>query len=312
MTVTEDPYDDLFAPARDEGYGVRNGRYRFPAPPGHQDSPNGWMRTTNLASAFSDQERLMLWLTWKAMMGLRASDGLLFDEWMATPVEQADPQQQSWLANQLAEQAREVAGGKDAARRGTARHAMMEHYFTTGGRAGTRAMLLQLDQVIEVLDRLDYDVVPGSLETKLWHPIAGGVMGTRDARVMCRRTGRTGVLDWKTQANFWTWQEIAGQLYGYDSATHRWVPPFDDRGHWEEAEVNDLYGRPGTRLWDRRVAIVVHMPLGGPVCVKQVDLEYGREVLEVAARNVELRSVGRSKSAQRMPAEDLTPLLAVE
>lgn len=301
-----DDYDDLFAPTYDASYHVRAGRYRFPAPPGVPESPNGWMRTSNAVSAFSDQKALMDWLTWKMMMGLRADDGLIFDEWMATSLAGLD---EKAAANAFAELARARAGASDAARRGNARHSMMETWFTNAVRSGTRSMLLQLDQVLELLDKLEYDPIPGTFETKLWNPAGGGIMGTRDLRVVCRRTGQEGVADWKTQARFWTFQEIAGQLYTYDSATWRWVPPFDDRGSWAPAESNDLVGRPGTRLAGKRVALVVHMPLAAEVAVKQVDLEYGRQVLEVAVRNVELRSVGRSRSEKRMPAEDLTPPL---
>lgn len=300
--------DDLFQPAEAEPiYGVRAGRYRYPAPPGEPESSNGWMRCTNLASAFSDQKALQRWLAWKQMMGLRADDGLIVDEWLAEHVDHLSDDEQKDLANRWAERAQERAGSKDAARRGTARHNMMEHYFGAGQRIGTRAMQVQRDDMLELLDRLDFDFIPGSEERKVWHPIAGGTMGKTDGRVLCRRTGQTGIIDWKTQAEFWTFQEICGQLYGYDSAPWWWAGPDDDRGSWVAAPPNDLTGRPGTRLAGQRVALVAHMPLGGPVAIKQVDLAYGRDVLQCAARNVELRSIGRSSSAQRMPAEDLTP-----
>lgn len=300
--------DDLFQPAETEPiYGIRAGRYRYPAPPGEAESSNGWMRTSNLVAAFSDQERLQLWLAWKMMIGLRMDDGLLFDEWMAAPLSGLTLEQEKALANEWADRARDRGGAKDAARRGTARHAMMETYLGGGERTGTRSMQIQMDDVLELLDALDYDVVPGSLEQRLWNPIAGGTMGTSDARVMCRRTGQSGILDWKTQARFWTFQEICGQLCCYDSAPYRWLGPPSELGQWVAAAPNDLTGRPGTRLAGQRVALVAHMPLGGPVAVKQVSLAYGRDVLECAARNVELRSIGRSSSSARMPAEDLTP-----
>lgn len=293
--------DDLFSPA-DAGpqYGTKNGRYHFPAPPGEQENRRGWMRMTNLVSAFSDQKKLQDWLTHRAMMGLREDDGLLVDEWLAEPLGHLDEAREKALALQYAEKARERAGGGNAARRGTARHLMMSSYFEHGTRNGTRSMLLQLDYVLRILDRADLEIV--DTEDAIWHPAAGGTMGRRDARVLCRRTGQIGTLDWKTQQRFWTWQEIAGQLFGYDSATWRWTGPDSSEGAWTRNESGTLLGHPGGLLAGKRVALVMHMPLQGVPELHEVDLEYGRAVLETAARNVELRSIGRSTAVERRPA----------
>lgn len=300
--------DDLFDNAVPDSdlYGVRNGRYRFPPPPGEVANPRGWMRTTNLVSAFSDQERLLKWLTWKFMMGLRDHD-VIFDEWMATPLAHLTDQQQSALANEFAEQARKAARSDHAARRGTARHEMMDAYFSRGERTGTRAMGLQLDSLLYQLERLDLEFM--ETEFYVWHPAAGGTMGKSDARVMCRRTGQVGILDLKTQRQFWTWQEICGQLYCYASAPWQWHGPLTIEGEWRATEPSTLLGRPGTLLAGKPVALVAHMPQAPgpdqlPVTVKQIPMEYGRDVLECAVRNVELRSVGRSKAAARMPVQD--------
>jgi len=304
--------DDFFddSPADSELYGVRNGRYRFPPPPGIPNNPRGWMRMTNLASAFSDQERLQKWLTWKTMIGLRDHE-IIFDEWMAERLSHLTEQQERDLANEYAERARKAARADHAARRGTARHEMMDTYFSHGERTGTRAMLAQLDSLIEQLDRLDLEVM--ETEFYVWHPLAGGTMGKADARVMCRRTGQIGILDLKTQRSFWTWQEICGQLYGYESAPMQWHGPKTIEGEWRPtlpgADRRRLLGRPGTALAGRPVALVAHMPQAPgpdqlPVTIKQIPLDYGREVLECAARNVELRSRGRSTALARMPVQD--------
>jgi hypothetical protein len=305
MTIT-DTDDDLFSPAEpDPEYGVRAGRYRFPAPPGY--TGDSWMRMTNLASAFSDQERLQLWLEWKTLMGLRTGDGVLYDEWMSMPVERWDAPAQKEEANKLATRARSAAGADIAGRRGTARHAMMDTYFSTDKVTGTRSMRMQLESAVEALDRCGFDVI--ETEFKVWHPIAGGTMGTSDARVMCRRTGQMGILDWKTQARFWTWQEIAGQLYGYDSAPFAWTGPHDSRGHWVENMPSTLTGHPNGLLPGKRVTLVAHMPLSGaPVEIHEVSLQYGKQVLECAAENVRLRSIGRSVSEKRRPAGLRPPL----
>lgn len=301
--------DDLFdnSPADSEMYGVRRGRYHYPPPSGVQPNPRGWMRMSNLASAFSDQERLQLWLTWKVFEGLRAHD-VIFDEWMAEPLESMTPEARRDLANEYAEKARAAARADEAARRGTARHKMVEVYETTGERTGTRSMRAQLDSWIEVLDKADLEVQES--EITVWHPIAGGTMGRADARVMCRRTGQMGILDLKTQGRFWTFQEICGQLYGYASAPWEWVGPHDVNGYWEHVgPQNTLLGRPDTLLAGKPIALVAHMPQAPgpgqlPVTLKQIPMDYGRDVLECAARNVELRSLGKSTNPTRMPVED--------
>lgn len=293
--------DSLFTDA--DPFGVRAGRYRFPAPPGQPDNPRGWMRATNLVSAFSDQERLQLWLEWKTLMGLREADGLLVDEWLAERVDHLDDAAQKALANEYAERARRAARADAAARRGTARHSMMHTYFSTGRRTGTRQMQASLDQVVALLDEADLEIL--DQEFRLWHPLAGGVMGTADARVLCRRTGQIGILDWKTQARFWTFQEIAGQLYLYDSSRWQWIGPPTLKGRWDSdsATENDLLGHPGGAHPGQRVALVVHMPVNGAAPeLYEVDIHYGRQVAETAARNVELRSVGRSTALGRRPA----------
>jgi hypothetical protein len=319
VTITTDD-DDLFeaatsTPPRETAYGLDEGghRYKFPPPPGVERPKPwiGWMRTTNLVAAFSDQERLQLWLEWKAFMGLRAGEGVLFDEWMAADIESMPPDLQKATANQYAEMAREQANANAAARRGTAQHAVQETYFTTGAITGTRAMRRRLEQVLAELERLELDVV--LTEYRVWHPAAGGVMGTCDAKVMCRRTGQIGPLDWKTQARFWTWQEIAGQVAGiYRSAPWRWEGPPNDEGDWVPNEPSTLLGA-SDRLKGQPVALVCHMPASpeladAPVQIHEVSAAYGDAVVATAARNIELRSVGRSQAESRRPAALRPPL----
>lgn len=300
---------DLFDDAAAEPeYGVRAGRYRFPAPPGEENNPRGWMRMTNLVSAFSDQRALQLWLERMTLLGLLAHDGLIFDELAALPDADLTPA----ALEEIADRARVMAGGDAGARKGTARHLVLSDYLDTGRVGGHRKMQLQMEQLLEVMDQHDLEFLPGWSERAVWHPIAGGTMGRMDARVLCRRTGQVGVFDLKTQKRFWTYQEIAGQQCGYDSAPWVWQGPEGPGGKWARytysagmpsgdwPDQNTLMGRPGGMCGGKRVAILAHMPsTGGPVELHEVDLEYGAQVLEVAAWNVALRSRGKSVTPGR-------------
>lgn len=304
---------DLFEDVENPLYGVdlpgkKRGRYHFPPPPGEPDpGGNGWMRMTNLVSAFSDQKALQEWLTWKAFEGLRAHD-VIFDEWMAENLAPLSDQERRQLANEYADKARAAARADEGARRGTARHTMAEHYFNTGERTGTSAMRRQMESFLEALDRADLQVL--ECERYVWHPAASGTMGKLDFRIMCRRTGQIGIGDLKTQGRFWTYQEVSGQLYGYDSAPWQWDGPLDTRGKWVNYELTDpssrLLGRPGTRLAGKPIAIVAHMPQAPgpgqlPVTLKQIPMAYGARVLACAEQNVLLRAEGRSV---KFPVED--------
>jgi hypothetical protein len=309
MTDLDDFWDA--APAKPGSPGVygldeKAGKYKYPPPPGvvPPKGHRGWMRMTNLASAFSDQKALQDWLEWKAWMGLRTADGLIYDEWMSEDADALDPDAQKALVKKYAERARQAAHADAAARRGTARHTMMDVYLKTGYETGTRSMRAQLASALEAMDACGLE--PLDSEFRVWHPLAGGVMGTSDVKVMCRETGQVGILDWKTQARFYTWQNTAAQLYGYDSAPWIWRGPDTDDGWWERQQPNTLLGR-SERLAGKRVALVAHMPQHPgpgqlPVTIEEVDLEYGKDVLVTAARNVELRSIGRSQAADRRPA----------
>ena len=298
-----DLFEDAEAPPE---YGVRAGRYRFPPPPGVEPSSNGWMRTSNLVAAFSDQRALQLWLERATLLGLLANEGLIFDELAALPDEELTPE----MLERTAERARTAAGADKGARKGTARHLMMSGYLDTGVINGHRRMRLQMEELLEEMERHELDFLPGWSERVIWHPIAGGTMGRLDARVICRRTGQVGVLDLKTQRKFWTYQEIAGQQCCYDSASWVWEGPEGPGGRWVPyqhpdldpalVEMNNLMGMPGGMCEGKRVALLAHMPSdGGRVQLHEVDLEYGARVLEVASWVVALRSRGKSVTPGR-------------
>ncbi len=297
------------APAADM-YGVDlpgrpRGRYIYPDPPGYvrrKGATAGFMRMTNLASAFSDQRRLQLWRERMILAGIREDEGLLFDELAAQPLERMEPNDaRTWLeahANRCAER----AGAGNGARRGTARHLAVQTLLETGAITGHRRMRLQLNSLLDALERHRLEPIAGWAERRVCHP-AYGVVGTLDMRVRCQLTGQEGVLDLKTQRSFWTYLEICGQQYGYDSAPWVWDGPPTDAGRWVAAPENTLTGRMPENI-GKRVALLAHMPQSPgpeqlPVEVHEVSLEFGRDVLDCALRNVELRSRGASVARGR-------------
>jgi hypothetical protein len=282
-----------------EHVGKQRGRYHFPDPPGYvrPKGSSGFMRATNLASAFSDQKRLQAWRERMILLGLR-EDEVLFDELAAAPIESMDASEaKAWLERH-ADRAASVAKGDQGARRGTARHIMLQTYVETGVITGTRSMRLQLESLHEALERNHLDILPGWSERRVCNP-AYHVIGTLDLGVSCRLTGQIGILDLKTQRSFWSYLEIAGQQMAYDSAPWAWEGPPNAEGRWVEAPEWTLLGRPGGSAPGRRVALLAHMPQEPgpgqlPVEIHEVDLTYGAEVLRVALENVRLRSIGAS------------------
>lgn len=284
-------------------YGVRSGRYDFPAPPDTVRPPRGYMRCTKKASAFSDQIRLQHWRERLLQLGLREDEGLLFDELCAEGLEMMDPQEaKDWL-EQHAQKAIDRAGGGVGARRGTARHTMLQVKMETGVITGHRTMRLQLESLFQALEDHELEVIPGWSERVVCNP-RYGIIGTLDLGVMCRRTGQVGILDLKTQRQFWSYMEIAGQQEGYDSAPWVWEGPRSPEGYWTHAPIWSLTGVEGGVAPGRRVALLAHMPQSPgphqlPVEIHEVDLTFGAEVMEQAGRNLELRSRGASVASGR-------------
>lgn len=295
--MTDDLFDD--APDRTEMYGLdmQLGRYRFPVPPGETATPyrGTWRRTTNLVKAFSDQYKLQLWLERMTLLGLLAHDGLIFDELAASGVEYFPEDVQHKALRDWAEKARSAVGADTGARKGTARHNVLEHYIMAGDVIGHRRMQVQMHELVEVMDRKDFEFIPGSQERFIWHPAAGGVVGRRDARFLCRRTGQVGTIDLKTQEKFWTYQEHAGQQTIYDTAPWVWDGPLSPEGRWVPQDAGTYVGRDGGPCPGKPAALLIHMPskpIGAPVELHELDLEYGQRVVDEAERIVALRSEG--------------------
>lgn len=287
-------------------YGIKRGRYVYPAPPGYTipKGQRGFMRMTNLAAAFSDQVRLQKWRERMIMLGLRTEEGeVLYDEFMATDVAGMEPDAAKEFLESMADRIADAAGAGHGARRGTARHLMLQTMQEVGVLVGTRTMRLQWHSLQEALAEHYLRPIPGWSERRVCNT-AYGVMGTLDLGVECVLTGQRGILDLKTQRRFWTYQEIAGQQHGYDSAGWVWSGPPDGSGGWVPAPKWNLTGVPGGEFEGRRVALLAHMPQepGGrqlPVEIHEVALDYGEDVMVQALGNVRLRSIGASRAKGR-------------
>lgn len=305
----EDEFWMEAAPARDT-YGVDlpgrpKGRYMYPDPPGYtrnKAARPGFMRMTNLSSAFSDQRRLMLWRERMILLGIREDEGLLFDELAAEALERMDPNELRKFLEGFADKCADRAGAGNGARRGTARHLMLQHVMESGTITGHRRMRLQMASLWEALERHGLEPIAGDSERRVCNP-AYHVIGTLDLRVRDLATGQEGVLDLKTQRSFWSYLEIAGQQFGYDSAPWMWEGPNSPAGQWVPAPKNNLTGLMPENE-GKRVALLAHMPQEAgpdqlPVEIHEVSLEFGKEVLDVALENVRLRSVGASVAKGR-------------
>lgn len=287
-------------------YGLKQGRYVYPDPPGYvrPKGARGFMRMTNLAAAFSDQIRLQHWRERMLILGLRTEEGeTLYDEVMATDLDAMKPDQAKKWLEAMADRIADAAGAGHGARRGTARHLMLQTVMETGVLQGTRRMRLQYESLQETLERHHLEVLPGWSERRVCNLLVG-TMGTLDLGVMCQRTGQLGILDLKTARRFWTFQEAAGQQWGYDSASWVWEGPPNDTGGWETPPAWNLTGAAGGDFEGRRVALLAHMPQAPgpdqlPVQIVEVALDYGQEVMEHALKNVQLRSRGASVAAGR-------------
>jgi hypothetical protein len=296
-------YDEAEAAPK---YGIKKGRYMYPAPPGYVPTKGqrGFMRMTNLAAAFSDQIRLQKWRERMIMLGLRTDEGeALYDELMAAGLDSMPAEDAKEFLETMAERMADAAGAGLGARRGTARHTMLQVMQESGVLTGSRTMRLQLHSLFQAMEAHHLEPIPGWSERRVCNA-EYGVMGTLDLGVRCRLTGQIGIMDLKTQRRFWSYQEIAGQQEGYDSAKWVWDGPPTPAGRWVPAPRWTLTGVPGGEFEGRRVALLAHMPQAQgpdqlPVEIHEVALDYGHDVMVQALGNVRLRSIGSSVALGR-------------
>lgn len=310
--------DDPFASVKDSAPAeqlISGGRYRLPQLDGTH-KPWGWMRVSNLVSAYSDQFGLRMWEIEQTLRGVKLDHGLYL-ELLETPSGEVD---RYWV-EQFIERCKGVAGGSAGADHGNERHAAVE-----GLHRGMDAKLFpsetrrMLALYRSTLARHRLTPLPGMQERRVLVE-ALEVVGTLDnivrergESITCARCrdagkdarcpvcggslsytvdGRNLVADLKTQRKFWTFLEIGAQLACYAHGDAMWDPV---AGRWVDM--------PPVR---RDVALVLWMPRGGTtVEVIEVDIVAGWATAQHAYRVVRDRIEAKKGRAWPRPAPPVT------
>lgn len=310
--------------AQPKAYGhPYNGRYHMPLLPGEQGpkdgSPhvsNGIQRMTNLVGAFEDTRALSIWEQGMALIGLAKSPELY--EELVLLVAQAEragvdferlrdyTELKETLAGtahdkrkqeaSIVGRAKHVAKAGAAAARGTNDHTAWEHFGKTGEMIGTQRNRTQVERTAALLADAGLEIVPG-LSERIVRNTTINAVGKFDNILMERRTGRLIMADLKTKATaFYSWMTVDAQLAGYASA--QWMlreAPILETGHAQELFLGEHYEEGPLHYVDQNEGVILHVPSdGSPAFLRRADLVNGRQVLEVARRNIELRAYGKS------------------
>lgn len=288
---------------------VYNGRYHLPPvdsktgaewEPGYDGPhrPKGWMRMSNVISAYVDQKALQEWQDEQALRGFAAFPHLY------ERLTVMDSEAPRWKWVRLAEDARALAGANIASERGTARHDMLETWLTTGREQGTTQMLAQLEEVrLAFRDHL-FRPVPELTERVIVNEEVQAA-GRFDGGVVDLQTGELLVDDLKSKRRqFWTMLEVRAQLAGYARATAMW-------------DADRLCYVDPPRFSQER-GVVIHMPVDGNpdeespdfgkpcVLLMDADLEKGwvtaKRAFEVVKDRAEAKSVGALRCVRQLPA----------
>lgn len=310
MTVTldADPFAtpaDMAKPAKDSI--ITGGRYRLPNRDGSHKA-GGWQRMTNLVSAFSDQKALHDWSTTTTLAGLAITPALV-EELRAliarVGAEPADVKAHRADILDLAERAKDAAGGGRGRERGNRIHELVEadHRDIPYVATAEERVLIALHR--KALTEANLRPVPG-LQERIVLLERYGACGKFDDVLECLITGLFHIGDTKTQKRFWTFQEVEAQLAGYAHSDAIWSV---EAGAWEDWPV-EVDRTQGAVLW----APLVELEDGTTEIrteLKRIDLERGWDTLQIAYRNVCRRSEAKS-ARQAVSGAPWRPVSLVE
>lgn len=298
----EDPFDIPTRANREDA--VRGGRYRLPRRDGSH-KPYGWMRTTNLVSAISDQYALRVWEIGEVLAGVVVSPEVYAALVAAAPQNMSKADRRVWV-DRFIEHAKDASGGNRAAHHGNARHAMVEGFHeglpAAHYDAGARR---HLHLYAEALVRNDLQALP-DMQERIVLVEALETCGRLDNIVEDRRTGRLHIGDLKTKKKFWTWLELCAQLAFYAHGEAMWDAA---AGVWTDMPVVD-----------QAVGLLLWMPRIDPededqeprVDVYEADLERGWATIQLAHAVVEERKAAKSVKSPRAWMRPAAPISETE
>ena len=280
--------DDPFATPEDTRQAKRDriitgGRYRLPKRDG-SPHPGGYMRTSNLVSAFSDQKALHEWDMSTTLAGLAADPAICPEIVRAVGgLDEISPDTVKAIRAELlelAERAKDAAGGGRGAERGNRVHAIAE--------AEWRGLPYAAGDSERELIRL----IGATLKEAQLRPVKGmqerivmvehlNACGTFDTLLEDLLTTLIHIGDTKSQRKFWSYQEVEAQLAFYAHGDAMWDA---EKTCWIDMPYRIEQTR-GAAIWcpDDLTAQVV--PL---------DLERGWETVRIAKLNVDQRSACKS------------------
>ena len=263
------------------------GRYRLPDPTGEKPGRKSFTRATTGAKTLEDTYNLHAWDTRQILTGIHSKPELLdrFPEF-------GDYREQREALEEIAEDARVVAGSKEASEHGTALHAWLE--FLDGGH-GTlddvpEVFRPKAEKYLDVLKEWGLIVPKGMVERIVWHE-ATGFVGTFD-RVYHLTDGTPVIGDVKTSKDLkYSYLSISVQLATYADAS---LMLSEDGKTWEPMPDVDL--QRAVVLWVPSNQVHAEMV--------PINLEIGRAALDLAEQVRAARSSGTTKLI-RLPEETI-------
>lgn len=293
MRADADPFMTADSPGVDEPVLITAGRYRLPELIIGEDGrvgtggqkKGGRQRVTTLVKAIGDARALDLWHQRMLLLGIaRRPD--LFDLLSATVATTPDPADLKKALDELAPKVLAAAGADEGANLGTAFHGFTEAQDLGLMHFARRVWHGKLRNYAEGLREHGFEVHPEYVERVIVCE-RYNVAGTFDRLLWDTAAGVYRVGDLKSQKAFWTWLEIAAQMAAYQQADAVW----DRRRLCFEAMPKVAEDH----------AVVVWMPRDHPdredgVDFFTVDLEKGREALELCFKVDRMRSEAKSRA----------------
>lgn len=254
---------------RDDDLVVR-GRYVLPDPVEPDSSKKvTWMRATNFAKAMANNYSLDKWKQRMAIKGVTMRPDL-YALVAGTPLDEKD------TLDDLAEQAKDVAGARTKAGLGTALHRFLERVDKGDKTTIPAPWAADIAAVQETLAAKGIEIIPEYIERAVVVK-RYAVAGTFD-RIVRMRDGSLRIADLKTGGIDYAAHEIVIQLALYAMADGIW-----NRATGSYDPMPDL---------DQNLGIIIHAPVGEATCtIKDVDLVAGRNAVEIAQAVIAYRKV---------------------